>query len=135
MDDQIAHGSGAFQPLRLRLQPGNQVIDLSSPDVLLGRQSDADLRMTQPDVSRQHCRFRFTDSSWQILDLDSLNGIYVNGARVRRSAVLQHGDQIHICGIEMHVEAANLAMADGPSQILQSVALSLPQPTVTQRAA
>ena len=56
MDDHNAHGPGDFRPLRLRLQPGDHVIDLTRPDVLLGRQSDADLRLPQPDVSRQHCR-------------------------------------------------------------------------------
>jgi pSer/pThr/pTyr-binding forkhead associated (FHA) protein len=135
MDDRIAHGMGSFQPLRLRLQPGDQVIDLTQPDVLLGRQSDADLRMPQPDVSRQHCRFQFADGAWQILDLDSLNGVYVNGARVRRVAVLQPGDQIRICGIELDVEDPKADFVDGPSHVLRSIASALPQPTVTRRVA
>src|SRR5436309_15971166 len=100
-----ALGTGEFVPLRLRLHPGDHVIDLTGPDVLLGRQSDADLRMPQPDVSRQHCRFQFTDGRWQIVDLDSLNGVYVNDARVRRLAMIQPGDNIRICGIELEVEA------------------------------
>jgi len=135
MDDRIAHGTGTFQPLRLRLQPGDHVIDLTQPDVLLGRQGDADLRMPQPDVSRQHCRFQFTGDNWQILDLDSLNGVFVNGARVRRLAILQPGDQIRICGIELGVEETATAVADGPSEVLRSIGSALPQPTVTRRVA
>jgi hypothetical protein len=135
MDDQNARGTCVFQPLRLRLHPGDHIIDLTEPDVLLGRQSDADLRMPQPDVSRQHCRFQFTDSNWQIVDLDSMNGVYVNGARVRRVAIIQPGDQIRICGIELGVETPMAGAADGPGQVLRSIASSLPQPTVTRRVA
>ena len=135
MDDCIAKGPGSFQPLRLRLQPGDHVIDLTQSDVLLGRQSDADLRMPQPDVSRQHCRFQFTDGTWQILDLDSLNGVYVNGARVRGLAVIQPGDQIRICGIELDVEDPMTEIGVGPSEMLRNIASALPQPTVTRRVA
>jgi pSer/pThr/pTyr-binding forkhead associated (FHA) protein len=135
MDDRIAHETGTFQPLRLRLQPGDHVIDLTQPDVLLGRQSSADLRMPQPDVSREHCRFQFTGDNWQILDLNSLNGVYVNGARIRRTAILQPGDHIRICGIELDVETPMAAVADGPSEVLRSIASALPQPTLTRRVA
>jgi pSer/pThr/pTyr-binding forkhead associated (FHA) protein len=137
MDDQIAHGSGAFQPLRLRLQPGDHIIDLTEPDVLLGRQSDVDLRMPQPDVSRHHCRFQFTGENWQIVDLESLNGVYLNNARVHRLAIIQPGDQIRICGIQLKVEnpTASSGIADGPSRVLQDIAGALPQPTMTRRVA
>jgi pSer/pThr/pTyr-binding forkhead associated (FHA) protein len=136
MDDQIAHGMGDFQPLRLRMQPGDHVIDLTAPDVLLGRQSDADLRMPQPDVSRHHCRFQFTDDGWQVVDLNSLNGVFVNGARIRRLAILKAGDRIRIGGVELSVDnPAASELADGPSEILRGIASALPQPTVTRRVA
>jgi pSer/pThr/pTyr-binding forkhead associated (FHA) protein len=136
MDDRLAHGLGAFQPLRLRMQPGDHVIDLTEPDVLLGRQSDADLRMPQPDVSRHHCRFQFTDEGWQVVDLNSLNGVFVNGARVRRLAVLHPGDRIRIGGVELSVDdAASEKLADGPSEVLRGIASALPQPTLARRVA
>jgi pSer/pThr/pTyr-binding forkhead associated (FHA) protein len=132
MDVGPAHGSAAFHPLRLRLTPGDQVIDLTAPDVLLGRQSDADLRMPQPDVSRRHCRFQYTDAGWQVVDLNSLNGVYVNGARVRRLAVIRPGDQIRIAGIDLNVELpAEGHLADGPSDVLREIVAALPPPTQT----
>jgi len=97
--------SADFLPMRLRLHPGGHAIDLTHPDVLLGRHSEADLRMPQPDVSRQHCRFVYSDFGWQLIDLGSLNGVYVNGVRVRRALVLRPGDHIRICGVELDVEA------------------------------
>jgi pSer/pThr/pTyr-binding forkhead associated (FHA) protein len=134
MDEVRAQGSGDFQPLRLRLHPGDHIYDLTSPDVMLGRQSDADLRMPQPDVSRQHCRFRFTRDGWQIVDLGSLNGVYVNGARVRKVTLIQPGDHIRICGVEFDVEDSN-AVADGPSALKCDVTTTQPHPTISQRAA
>jgi pSer/pThr/pTyr-binding forkhead associated (FHA) protein len=125
----------AFVPLRLRLQPGDHVIDLTSADILLGRQSDADLRMPQPDVSRQHCRFQFAEGDWRIVDLDSMNGVYVNGTRVRRMAVIHAGDHIRICGIEFNVETPPAgAAANKPANPLERVAANLPQQTITRIA-
>jgi pSer/pThr/pTyr-binding forkhead associated (FHA) protein len=133
MDDRLAHGSGAFQPLRLRLQPGDHVVDLTEPDILLGRQSDADLRMPQPDVSRHHCRFQFMADGWRVVDLNSLNGVYVNGSRVRSLAVIQPGDRIRICGVEMNVE--DPASIDIPAEMLRTIAAALPEQTAERRAA
>jgi len=132
MDD---HRTAEFVPLRLRLHPGNHAIDLTGPDVLVGRHSEADLRMAQPDVSRQHCRFQFTGHGWQVLDLGSLNGVYVNGARVRQVAVIHPGDQIRICGVEFDVEGPVYEFADaGESEVLRTIAAALPQETITRRA-
>jgi hypothetical protein len=135
MDDSRTSATADFLPLRLRLHPGDHVIDLTSPDVLLGRQGDVDLRMPQPDVSRQHCRFQFSHGGWRVVDLDSLNGVYVNGARIRRMSVIHAGDQIRICGIEFDVEEpASAAPVDGPSGIVRRIAEAMPHQTIQRRA-
>lgn len=124
-----------FVPLRLRLHPGDHVIDLTGPDVLLGRQSDADVRMPQPDVSRQHCRFQFTDDGWQVVDLNSMNGVYVNGERVRGATAIHPGDVVRICGVEFGVELpVEAAEAANLPDMLRSIAGALPQETVHLKA-
>src|SRR5262249_7265713 len=55
-----------FVPLRLLLQPGGLRIELTRPDMLVGRHSDADIRLTLADVSRRHCRFTFRDGHWKV---------------------------------------------------------------------
>ena len=92
-----------FLPLRLRLQPGGQTVELTTPNAVIGRHTDADLRLPLPDVSRRHCRCFFADGSWQIVDLNSLNGIYVNGERVQQ-ADLHHGDVLGIGGFTFEVD-------------------------------
>src|ERR1700722_7201356 len=86
-----------FVPLRLLLQPGGAVIEVDRPDTLIGRHSEADVRLPLPDVSRRHCRLSFVDGGWQVVDLNSLNGIKVNGEKVLE-APLEQGDLLGIGG-------------------------------------
>jgi signal transduction histidine kinase len=47
---------------------------------VIGR-GNADIALTEGDVSRQHARFSFGDHGFEITDLGSSNGTLVNGAR------------------------------------------------------
>jgi Protein of unknown function (DUF3662)/FHA domain len=59
--------------------------------VLLGRSRECDIQIEDPNVSRRHAELRQEGSSYWIVDLDSTNGIEVNGRRVKR-AKLDEGD-------------------------------------------
>jgi pSer/pThr/pTyr-binding forkhead associated (FHA) protein len=100
----------AFAPLRLVLQPGGMSFELARSDMVLGRHSGADVRLPLPDVSRRHCRFVCLHGIWRIYDLDSMNGLFVNGQRVR-DAVLHDGDVIGIGGFSLKVEINRAAEA------------------------
>jgi pSer/pThr/pTyr-binding forkhead associated (FHA) protein len=123
----------AFVPLRLVLQPSGPTVELGRPDMLIGRHSDADVRLPLPDVSRRHCRFVFKEGSWEVVDLNSLNGLYVNGERVQRT-VLHHRDVVGIGGFRLEVdlgEASGIlplpaADPDQRDDILRSIADALP---------
>src|SRR5262249_23881460 len=71
--------------------------------LVFGRHSSADVRLPLPDVSRRHCRFDFGDGRWQVIDLDSLNGVFVNGAPVRQ-AELHDRDVLRIGGFVFDVD-------------------------------
>jgi pSer/pThr/pTyr-binding forkhead associated (FHA) protein len=135
MDDAHLAPITDFAPLHLRMHPGGHPIVLTGPDVLLGRHSEADLRMPLPDVSRRHCRFVFAGGTWQLIDLDSLNGVYLNGARVRRAA-LHPGDHIRICGFEFDVEVPDglPAEVDPQDGVFRSIADALPTEEPQRRA-
>jgi pSer/pThr/pTyr-binding forkhead associated (FHA) protein len=92
-----------FFPLRLVLQPSGAIIELTRPDVVVGRHSTADVRLPLPDVSRRHCRCLFSDGRWHALDLHSLNGLWVNGEPVPQ-AVLNQGDVLGIGGFTFTVD-------------------------------
>jgi hypothetical protein len=84
-----------FYPLRLALHPNGGAVELKKADMVVGRHSSADVRLILPDVSRRHCRFMFMEGGWRVFDLESTNGIFVNGQKVRDCA-LQSGDLLRI---------------------------------------
>jgi pSer/pThr/pTyr-binding forkhead associated (FHA) protein len=98
-----AEGSEEFVPLRLVLEPGGAAVEVTRPVLLIGRHSEADLRLPLPDVSRRHCRLELVEGCWQVVDLHSLNGIFVNGEQVLQ-APLAAGDRLKIGGFTFLVE-------------------------------
>src|SRR5262245_61090484 len=116
-----------FVPLRLVMRPGGVAVELTRPDMLLGRHSEADIRLPLPDVSRRHCRFVFRDGFWYVRDLKSLNGTYVNEQPVEYTAIF-HGDTVRIGGF---VFAVDLSGAAGAAEVVgtsDGVLLSIPHP-------
>jgi hypothetical protein len=52
--------------------------------VVIGRSKDADLQVSDPNVSRRHAELRQEGATYWLVDLDSTNGVEVNGKRVKR---------------------------------------------------
>jgi len=79
---------------------------LEPPGVVLGRGTDADLRINDPGVSRRHAEIRVSMSGRQVsvsvVDLGSTNGIVVDGRRVTH-ALLRDGSQIQIGNSTVYV--------------------------------
>jgi hypothetical protein len=61
--------------------------------VVIGRSRDCDVQVADPNVSRRHAELRQEGATYWLVDLDSTNGVAVNGRRVKR-AKLQDGDTI-----------------------------------------
>jgi Protein of unknown function (DUF3662)/FHA domain len=68
--------------------------------VVLGRSRECDLQVDDPNVSRRHAEVRQEGSAYWVVDLDSTNGIEVNGQRVRR-AKLDSGDRLTLGSTEI----------------------------------
>jgi pSer/pThr/pTyr-binding forkhead associated (FHA) protein len=121
-----------FVPLKLLLQPNGPVVELTRPEMLMGRHSEADVRLPLPDVSRRHCRFLFSDKSWQVFDLDSLNGVFVNGERIRH-ATLHDRDIVSIGGFRFEVElnsnSSTAGDTGGSQAVIHHIADALPRPS------
>jgi hypothetical protein len=81
---------------------------LQPPGLVIGRGSDADLRINDPGISRRHAQIRVSAAGPQlkidIVDLGSTNGIMVNGQRVKQAA-LNEGARIEIGSTRMLVHA------------------------------
>ncbi|AYF73782.1 FHA domain-containing protein [Nocardia yunnanensis] len=60
-----------------------------------GRHPDSDIFLDDVTVSRRHAEFRMDDDTFQVVDVGSLNGTYVNREPVD-SSELQNGDEVQI---------------------------------------
>jgi two-component system, cell cycle response regulator len=64
--------------------------------VLLGRAEDCDIPIRDCTTSRKHCRVEHHNDAYQVVDLGSTNGTYVNDARVLESSPLKDGDYVRV---------------------------------------
>jgi hypothetical protein len=58
--------------------------EISKRKVVIGRSKDAEIRVDDPNVSRRHAEVQQEGSTWWVVDLDSTNGVEVQGRRVKR---------------------------------------------------
>jgi hypothetical protein len=72
---------------------------LSPPGVVIGRGNEADLKIDDPGISRRHAQIKIHQSGAEttvtIVDLDSTNGVVLNGHRVA-TAVVADGSEIRL---------------------------------------
>jgi FhaA, N-terminal domain/FHA domain len=69
--------------------------EISKRRTVLGRSKDSDIQIEDSNVSRKHAELRQEGTVYWIVDLDSTNGVEINGRRVKR-AKLDNGDTITI---------------------------------------
>ena len=69
--------------------------ELPDSPALVGRES-RQLPLSDNTVSRRHCELVPQNGDWELHDLGSSNGSYVNGIRVTGQQVLKLGDQIRV---------------------------------------
>jgi DNA-binding response OmpR family regulator len=62
----------------------------------IGRWDDNEITIADRWISRHHAEIRRQGAHYVIYDLDSKNGLFVNGKRVTQSVTLENGDQIQI---------------------------------------
>jgi pSer/pThr/pTyr-binding forkhead associated (FHA) protein len=68
---------------------------LDSDVTRLGRHPDSEISLDDITVSRRHAEVRRVADGYEVADVGSLNGTYVNQERVERAA-LRHGDEVQI---------------------------------------
>jgi Nif-specific regulatory protein len=73
----------------------DSAVELGDAEVSIGRDSSNTVRVADALLSRRHCAARRAGEGFVLVDLDSLNGTFVNGRPVREHA-LAHGDEISI---------------------------------------
>lgn len=93
-------------PSRLRLigKP-KTVLLLTPPSVKLGRRTDTSPVLDDVYVSDEHAELRVDAGGWNVRDLGSTNGTYVNSVKISGPTVLTVGDTLRIGKTVFMVEA------------------------------
>jgi hypothetical protein len=100
-----------------------RTFELDSPVVTIGRDPTCDLVLDDPKCSRRHAVLREGPDGLSIRDSDSVNGLVVNGARVKRTP-LTVGDEIRIGSVVIRIGAAR-----GPEGTVAPTVI-VPRPTL-----
>ena len=97
------------------------VVPLRRGSYSIGR-SGTRIVIPDPELSREHARLDVTDTDIMIIDLDSVNGIHVDGERVRNAVVST--DSVIRCGNT----TMSLVLMDLPERALSDAGKSTRQP-------
>ena len=126
--------------MKLRVIKGDvpgTILNLDKDSFSIGRVEDNDFVINDPGVSRHHCRFSKIDGEWLVEDMQSVNGILVNGKKVEGGILLHPGDEItvfsHIFVIETDDAAAKPIPKESDNESdRESISTSSPLSTVPE---
>ena len=71
------------------------IFHLTESEVTIGREPDNQFCISDQAISRRHCRLTLVDDHFNLSDLDSRNGVFVNELPIKRRR-LEHGDVIRL---------------------------------------
>ena len=74
--------------------------ELEDGRAVIGRSKECDIQLPDPNVSRRHAEVRQEGAAYWVIDLDSTNGMEVNGRRQKR-VKLRQGDRITLGSTEL----------------------------------
>lgn len=97
VDPRVERGVGKVTPFaRLVMVEGDEIgMELALTDELyiVGRGDRANMLINDPSISRAHARLEGSGDHWIVSDLDSSNGLYINGNK-RDDYLLRAGDVV-----------------------------------------
>jgi signal transduction histidine kinase len=95
--------------------------DLNQAVLAVGRDASNQVRLHDTEVSRRHAEFRQNGDAYQLVDVGSANGTFVNSQPVKEAA-LQSGDHIQI-GQSVLVYMAGRSAGQAPGDLAEHISL------------
>ncbi len=98
---------GALAPVQARLrvlEPGNAREFEGTCPLVIGRAKDAQLVLSDPEVSRRHARLETQRGTVFLRDLGSSNGTFLNGRALTSAIELREGDEVDVGTTRLIVE-------------------------------
>lgn len=94
---------------------GQRRHDQFSLPLLIGREAACDLPLSDPEVSRRHAEIRQEHEQIVLVDLESMNGTWVDGRRIARTALLSP------MSIRIGAAALTVTLAPAPDRACDSI--------------
>lgn len=91
------------------------IVPLVRDQITVGRQDGNTIRLTERNVSRQHARLVKAEKGYRVEDLESYNGVTLNGVRIDKQADLKDGDRVGIGDYVIALKAEADAVPATPS--------------------
>lgn len=105
------------------LRPHSGGEDVALKDTLLvGRKDDCDLVITEGHPSRNHARFSIDGEGVTLTDLESANGTFVNGNRIKGGQRLKNGDEVAFDTARFKFVIEGEPADDGGATVIRSIA-------------
>ncbi len=100
-----------------------QRLSVKTPVVNIGRADYNDLVVPDPSVSTSHAKLQRREGVWVLVDLDSTNGTFVDGERVKGEAPLAPGATVTFGDVQLVFEPSDDALSiakGGGTQMLRT---------------
>jgi pSer/pThr/pTyr-binding forkhead associated (FHA) protein len=98
------------------LRCGPREVVLGPGKYVIGRNAACNVILDAPLVSRKHAVVDVAADRASIADVGSLNGVFVNGVRVRGSRSLRDGDKVSIGAETLDVTIGRVALSRRPTR-------------------
>lgn len=90
-------------------------VPLVRDEISIGRKDGNTIRLTERNISREHCRLERVNGSFRLRDLGSYNGVHVNGARITGESEVKPGDEIRIGDYTLLLQAEAAVQPSPPA--------------------
>jgi len=100
-----------------------QRLAVKTPIVNIGRADYNDLVVPDPSISTSHAKLQRREGVWVLVDLDSTNGTFVDGERVKGEAPLAPGATVRFGDVQLVFEPTDDALRiakGGGTQVLKT---------------
>jgi hypothetical protein len=89
---------------RAFVEIAGRAVQIGPGGSVIGRSNDADIVIAAHEVSRRHAQIVPDRDGWTLTDLDSTNGVRLNGRPIGVPTRLQDGDVIELGAVELIFE-------------------------------
>jgi pSer/pThr/pTyr-binding forkhead associated (FHA) protein len=97
--------------MRYRVRAELRTALLGEGELVIGRSAYCSLVLEHATVSRVHAAIRKAGDGLEIVDFESCNGTFVNGARVKAPAPVAPGDAIRVGSVPVVIDLVPVRVA------------------------